>query len=348
VRAALDTIADGLLLLDANERIAFANSVPWAPECLEEIDSFPWAAGIPDEQRHEVLLKLAAEGRPQRTLQTNASIVQQDGKYYGALVSLDDVTVLEQTKVELEKSKLAADDANRAKSDFLARMSHEIRTPMTAILGFADVLRRGYETDQEERQEYLETIHSSGAHLLELINDILDLSKVESGKMELDLMQYSPASIVKEVTSILGVRAREKGIDLSYSFDTPIPELIETDPVRLRQAITNLVGNAVKFTDEGEVHVGVRLDKSGAEPLLVIDVSDTGIGIPEDKLEKIFSPFSQADTSITRKFGGTGLGLAISRKLINAMGGELTVQSEMGSGTILVEFAEGRTIPDGG
>ena len=266
VRAALDTIADGLLLLDANERIAFANSafadklgvsaeklqgvdaakLPWTPECLEKIEDFPWTDGIADEKREGVLLKLAAEGQPERVLQTNASVVQQDGKYYGALVSLDDVTVLEQTKVELEKSKLAADDANRAKSDFLARMSHEIRTPMTAILGFADVLRRGYETDPEERQEYLETIHSSGSHLLELINDILDLSKVESGKMELDLMPYSPASIINEVTSILGVRAREKGIDLSYSFDTAIPETITTDPVRLRQGLTNLVGNAVK------------------------------------------------------------------------------------------------------
>ena len=341
-------------MLDANERIAFANSafadklgvdaetlqgvdaakLPWTAECLESVEHLPWTDGIADEDRSGVLLKLAVDGRPERVMQTNASIVQQDGKYYGALVSLDDVTVLEQTKVELEKSKLAADDANRAKSDFLARMSHEIRTPMTAILGFADVLRRGYETDQEERQEYLETIHSSGAHLLELINDILDLSKVESGKMELDLMSYSPASIINEVTSILGVRAREKGIDLSYSFDTPIPESIVTDPVRLRQSLTNLVGNAVKFTEEGEVHVGVRLDETEAEPVLLVDVIDTGIGIAPDKLDKVFSPFSQADTSITRRFGGTGLGLAISRKLARALGGDLTVQSEVGKGSI--------------
>ncbi len=354
VRAALDTIADGLLLLDANERIAFANAafadklgisadrlqgmdaskLPWSKETLSQIDCFPWAKGVADKDRVRVLLKLSVPGEQQRVLQTNASIVQQDGTYYGALVSLDDVTVLEETKVELEKSKSAADDANRAKSEFLARMSHEIRTPMTAILGFADVLRRGYEADSTERQEYLETIHSSGTHLLNLINDILDLSKVESGKMELDVMGYSPVSVIHEVTSILSVRAQEKGIELGYNFDTKIPETIQTDPVRLRQALTNLVGNAVKFTEKGEVRVRVRMDFNGDQPMLVMDVVDTGIGIPKEKLDKVFSPFAQADTSITRRFGGTGLGLAISRKLARALGGDLTVASEVGKGSV--------------
>lgn len=354
VRAALDTIADGLLLLDKNQRIAFANKafaaimgissdflqgvkacdLPWSESCREQIPDFPWVERIEDEQREGVVMELLPPDQPRCVLLANASIVSQNGKYFGALVSLDDVTVLEETKLALQESQQAAVDANHAKSAFLARMSHEIRTPMTAILGFTDMLRRGFENDAQERLEYLNTIHSSGNHLLELINDILDLSKIEAGKLEMELVRYSPMQIIQEVISVFRVRAVEKGISLDYEIQTELPETILTDPVRFRQLITNLVGNAIKFTQEGGVKVFACLDRTGPETMLRVDIADTGVGVASEKLNVIFDPFSQGDTSITRRFGGTGLGLAISRKIARGLGGDLRVTSEVGKGSV--------------
>ena len=170
-------------------------------------------------------------------------------------------------------------------------MSHEIRTPMNAILGFAEVLRRGYEQNETERQEYLNTIHSSGQHLLELINDILDLSKIEAGKLEIELSRCSPHQFMTETLSILSVRAEAKGSELDLRWDGPVPETIETDSTRLRQVITNLVGNAIKFTEKGSVPPR-RADREaqGGNPKLVVDVIDTGIGMKPEALGRIFSP----------------------------------------------------------
>ena len=280
---------------------------------------------------------------PVRVLMANASpVLGHDGNYRGVLVSFDDVTQLEETKKNLEVAKELAEDANQAKSAFLARMSHEIRTPMNAILGYTDVMRRGFDDNVEDRFDYLNTIHASGEHLLALINDILDLSKIESGQMELELQQCSPHKILSQVATLLQSKAEEKGISISCEFAPRLPAEILADSVRLRQTVLNLAGNAIKFTEQGGVRIAARVENTEAQQQFVIEVIDTGIGISPEAQKKIFDPFSQADTSITRRFGGTGLGLAISLQLAEAMGGGLTVESTVGEGsTFRIRFDPG-------
>ena len=256
-----------------------------------------------------------------------------DGKAGGVLISLDDVTELEQNKAELAQARDDAEAANRAKSDFLANMSHEIRTPMNAILGFTEVLKRGWGKNEREARKHLDTIHSSGKHLIELINDILDLSKVEAGRMEVERIDCEPHKVIREVVKVFNARAREKGVTLAFEAATPLPERIQSDPGRMRQIVTNLVGNALKFTERGGVRVVARMAGTRSAPQLAIDVVDTGVGIPEDKIGKLFQAFVQADTSVTRKFGGTGLGLVLSRNFARALGGDITVTSVAGQGS---------------
>ncbi|HUE16092.1 MAG TPA: response regulator, partial [Planctomycetaceae bacterium] len=244
---------------------------------------------------------------------------------------------------ELEEATLRAELASRARASFLANMSHEIRTPLNAVIGFADLLRRGADSDQAERIEWLDTIHSSGKHLLALINDILDLSKVDAGKLTVETVACSPGEIINEVCSILRSKAEEKGLRLEAAFDGPMPRTIQSDPTRFRQVLMNVAGNAIKFTPTGHVRLRAWLSRPVAQPpKLVVEISDTGIGIPADKLESIFDPFTQADSSITRQYGGTGLGLAISRRLAEQLGGDITVESELGRGTVFTcQFAVG-------
>ncbi len=224
--------------------------------------------------------------------------------------------------------------ANRAKSDFLANMSHEIRTPLNAILGFTDLMRSSDDELDAERRDYLDTIASSGKHLLALINDILDLSKIESARTEVTAEPSDPHRVLVEVMSLLRVRAVEQGITLDCEWQSPVPETILTDSARLRQLLVNLVGNAVKFTEEGSVRVTAAIEEAtSTKPTLRIEITDTGIGIAEDKIAEIFNPFVQADASVTRRFGGTGLGLAICRRLAEAMKGTLDVTSEPGVGS---------------
>jgi len=232
----------------------------------------------------------------------------------------------------LEEFHQAAQSANRAKSEFLANMSHEIRTPLTGILGFADLLaEKGLPEDQ--RQSYVQTIRRNGETLLALINDILDLSKIEAEKIAMDRVECSPWSVVDDVLSLLSVRAGEKQLVLTAEYATPVPATIHSDPIRLRQILFNLIGNALKFTDTGSVRVALGMTEESGQALLRFDVIDTGMGIAPEKLDQLFRPFSQADSSAARRFNGTGLGLAISRRLARLMGGDITVESvpDMGS-----------------
>jgi two-component system sensor kinase len=252
-------------------------------------------------------------------------------------------TELRQTDEQLRLAKDAAEMANRAKSMFLATMSHEIRTPLTGVLGFTELLLSGADDDDvSRRMEYLLTIQTCGKHLLCLINDILDLSKIEAGQVEFERLACAPGQLIREVTSLLRVKAIEKGLTLEAQWASPLPAEIQTDPARVRQLLMNLVGNAIKFTERGAVRLVAEVTTRYGEPCLKFDVIDSGIGISADKLESIFDPFVQADNSITRRFGGTGLGLTISRRLARGLGGDLTVRSEVGKGsTFTVYFPTG-------
>ncbi len=254
--------------------------------------------------------------------------LQVIGELMGAAIANDRLA----QRLGCEKER--AEASNIAKSQFLANMSHEIRTPLNGVLGFTNILmEQGENLSWEERFDYLSCIQTSGNHLLSVINDILDLSKIESENIELEYLDYSPHSLIGEVIGLLRAKAQEKGLRLESQWSGPLPETIKTDPTRLRQLLINLVGNAIKFTDQGEVHLAARIDQTGDQFKLIIDIRDTGTGIPLDKQQAIFEAFQQADNSITRQFGGTGLGLSISKQLAMAMGGDITVQSTPGEGS---------------
>jgi signal transduction histidine kinase/HPt (histidine-containing phosphotransfer) domain-containing protein len=359
VRSALDTMAEGLLVLDNKEQIllanhAFATLLSTTPEALLgrrvkdfrwsgsggeliEASHYPWhVALISGEAQKNQRIRLNISEETRLTFMINCSPILGSGaKHVGVLVSFDDVTQLEEAEIELLSAKEAAESANQAKSAFLANMSHEIRTPMNAILGFTELLKRGFGRDSAETQKHLEIIHSSGKHLLELINDILDLSKVESGRLEIERIRLNPYLVIQEVVQVLGGKASEKGIGLELHIQNEVPETINGDPGRIRQIVTNLVGNAVKFTDHGGVTVTAYAERLDGDTLRFhIDIADTGIGMTPEAATRIFEDFVQADVSVTRKFGGTGLGLSISRKFAQALGGNITVESQPGAGSI--------------
>ncbi len=369
VEDALNTLTEGLILTDSKGRVRLANEafanwigcesrkligsdpgkLPWENADVSgpstavgysgnAVTNRPWETAL--QNGHLVagsFLKLPNQDGKLMTLIANSSpIIGAKGQYVGVLTSFEDVTELENHKVALTHAKEQADEANRAKSDFLARMSHEIRTPMNAILGYAEVLQENLEEDPAIRQKHLGTIHNSGEHLLALINDILDLSKIESGQMELEKTTVSIFDVIDDVESVLNIKANEKGIYLRSEYSSAIPAGITADAVRLRQLIINLVGNAIKFTDSGGVTIRTEIISDTGPDMLCVRVIDTGIGMSAEAQEKIFQPFSQADTSITRRFGGTGLGLSISKELAEEMGGGIEVESDPGQGSTFI------------
>ncbi|MFG0263707.1 MAG: PAS domain-containing protein [Rhodopirellula sp. JB055] len=244
----------------------------------------------------------------------------------GTVQDITDRKVFEQS---LQRAKHTAEMANRSRGEFLANMSHEIRTPMSAILGHADILNDHLQ--DPDNLLVVETIRRNGNFLLAIINDILDLSKIDAGKMDLQKQPVRPDSIVGDIRSLMDVRAAEKDLPLKVEFAGPVPETIRTDAVRLRQILLNLVGNAIKFTSDGEVRLHVRYDQRSQ--LLNFDVIDTGVGIPPEKLDSLFEPFTQVDNTSTRSHGGTGLGLTICRRLSQALGGQIDVSSQPGKGS---------------
>jgi len=358
VRLLLDSTAEGIYGVDGDGICTFANST-----CLRLL-GYEQESELLGNKMHELIHHTRADGTPfplaecsmyQAFVRGDDShgdgeiLWRKDGSSFpaeywshlilkgdtksGAVISLMDITERKLAEQQLRSAKEAAEDANHSKSQFLANMSHEIRTPMNGILGMTE-LTLDTELTQEQRDN-LGLVRLSAESLLTVLNDILDFSKIEAGKLEFESIQFDLRESLGEAIQTLSFRSHQKGLELVFDVQPDVPESLIGDPGRVRQILVNLVGNAIKFTEHGEISVSVAAEsEQEGKVSLRVSVRDTGIGIPPDRQEKIFEAFSQADGSTTRKFGGTGLGLTISTRLVEMMGGRIWVESEPDKGSI--------------
>ena len=353
IEEGVHALSDGFAIFDSENRLIFANdasqrnfsntydgmrrglsykeahldSVRKALPDLTEVQCQEVAQKLTDRmEAGKPTILLTVDGRPVQTVYRRMS-----GNRRVAISA--DISQLRQKEKELAEAKTKAEAANQAKSDFLANISHEIRTPLNGILGMAQVLATA--DLQPKQKEQVDAILESGKSLMSIVNDVLDLSKIEAGRLEIAPVDFDLGHMLRRLQKLWGARADEKGIKLIVAADASLPQHLKFDPVRVRQCISNLISNAIKFTDRGLVTVIASIDgTTNGISCVNVRVEDSGIGMDADTLAKLFRPFTQADASTTRRFGGTGLGLSITRKLANLMGGDVTVDSTPHRGSV--------------
>jgi PAS domain S-box-containing protein len=369
LRLLTDAAPIGIFQTDAENRYVYTNPRWTEITGIREVDAIGqrWDTIVSADQRAGLTAELTSrvgsrtelghrfeisvpDSRPRIVLMNSRSMLRSDGEREGWVGTLADITAEAGAEAAMSAARDEATKASRLKSDFLANMSHEIRTPMNGVIGMTDLL---LETDLGAVQrDYAQTVRNSGEALLTIINDILDYSKVEAGMLAIEDLEFDVRSVVDGVIHLLAGSAQAKGLDLVVQLDGAVPTLVSGDPGRLRQVLTNLIGNAIKFTRDGEIDLRVTLAEiAGDDAVVRFEVSDTGDGITEDNLGLIFAPFVQADTSSSRRYAGTGLGLAISNQLVVLMGGDIGVSSKLGLGstfwfTICVHTCDGKSDPD--
>jgi PAS domain S-box-containing protein len=348
-RSVVEQTAEGIFLLDPDSRrilecnAAFRNLLGYTPEEVFALTIYDFKVGDRQDCDRRIQSILEAGESTASECQyrlkdgslievsVNTSLITYGGRNSLCTV-VRDITERKRAEEELQRAKEAAEAASLAKSEFLANMSHEIRTPMNGIIGMTELAL--YTPLNPEQRDYLESVKASSASLLTVINDILDFSKVEAGKLDLEEVDFSLRDALASTMKPLGLRAHQKGLELAVKISPEVPDALLGDPVRLRQVLVNLAGNAIKFTEQGEVVVQVEtMRQTVGEVCLHLSVTDTGIGIAQEKQEQIFKAFTQADGSVTRIYGGTGLGLSISAKLVQMMDGKIWVESESGCGS---------------